>query len=172
MPHRSKPTTKSESTTSLSFKSLKPALHRLPQPRVSSARQPSQPGRGSHRIWPKRGFVGTQSPVGAGVCPWNSTHLLIWTKSQEGRAVTLLLLDNTCLFSPQVMSFLDMFLSCRRNYRLLRQRWREWFPRSTEVEVRGSPGGHRAPCPTSAFTHPHPGIGECTRRVSGSSWAV
>lgn len=64
-------------------------------------------------------FCGDPEPSGGGCLPVQlDPPANLDKQSQEGRAVTLLLLDNTCFFSPQIMSFLDMFLSCRRNYRL------------------------------------------------------
>ena len=118
----SKCPTKSKSATSLSFKSLKPALHRLPQPRGELGQAVPSSQEEAHTAFGPN--VGTQSPVRAGVC-WVRLDppADLDEQSQEGRAVTLQLLDNKCFLShlpphTPIMSFLDMFLSCRRNYRL------------------------------------------------------
>ena len=83
----SKCPTKSKSATSLS-ESLKPALHRLPQPRgelgqaVPSSQEEAHPTFGPN--------VGTQRPVRAGVCRVRLDPPADLDKqSQEGRAVTL-----------------------------------------------------------------------------------
>lgn len=94
------PQNASKSTTSLTLKSVKPALHLLPRPAAPSSQEEGYTV--IRRIW----------EPGAGGCLRGAAG----PPSREGRALTVELLDNKCFF--QVMSVPAVFFSSMRDYGL------------------------------------------------------